>query len=45
MTRADVLRDAGRTLLLGMSGWALGAVVIARRRGTIVAGGRKPRLP
>ena len=30
MTRADVLRDAGRTLLLGMSGWALGAVVIAR---------------
>jgi hypothetical protein len=30
MTHADVLRDAGRTLLLGMSGWALGAAVIGR---------------
>ena len=30
MTRAEVLRDAGRTLLLGMSGWALGGAVIAR---------------
>jgi len=30
MMRRDVLRDAGRTLLLGMSGWAVGAVLIAR---------------
>jgi hypothetical protein len=30
MTRADVLRYGGSTLLLGMSGWALGAAVIAR---------------
>jgi hypothetical protein len=30
MTRRDVLRDAGRTLLLGMSGWAVGALLIAR---------------
>lgn len=30
MSRRDVLRDAARTLLLGMSGWAVGAVLIAR---------------
>ncbi|HET9084898.1 MAG TPA: hypothetical protein VFN41_10915 [Candidatus Limnocylindrales bacterium] len=30
MTRRDVLRDAGRTLLLGMSGWLVGALLIAR---------------
>jgi len=30
MTRRDVLRDAGRTLLLGMSGWLVGAILIAR---------------
>jgi hypothetical protein len=30
MTRGEVLRDSGRTLLLGMSGWAVGAILIAR---------------
>jgi hypothetical protein len=30
MTRRDVLRDAARTLLLGMSGWLVGALLIAR---------------
>lgn len=30
MTRRDVLRDAARTLLLGMAGWIVGAAVIAR---------------
>ena len=38
MTRADVLRDAGRTLLLGMSGWALGGAMIARfATGSLIA--------
>ena len=30
MTRREVLRDAARTLLLGMSGWVVGALLIAR---------------
>ena len=30
MTRRDVLRDAARTLLLGLSGWLVGAFLIAR---------------
>jgi len=30
MTRREVLRDAGRTLVLGMTGWAVGALLIAR---------------
>lgn len=30
MTRREVLRDAARTLLLGMTGWAVGALLIAR---------------
>lgn len=30
MTRREVLRDAAGTLLLGMAGWAVGAVLIAR---------------
>lgn len=29
MTRREVLRDAARTLLLGMTGWAVGALLIA----------------
>jgi len=38
MTRRDALRDAARTLLLGLSGWAVGAALIVRfASGSVVA--------